>query len=205
MQINNAGEREHMRNGALKGGEAEGQVASGGMASDAEFFQIEPGDGIILVFEQRVVGAADVFKSSGPSAAGISHATIFHVPACDAGIFQGVAKMTGVSEIVFGAPEATVDEENDGMRAFSGGNARLDELVWVLAVRKAQIGLRWFLAENGFALHAEQYRTARLQDCVGGRFEQVQEIQTCSKLFARAYCGGRPLECEGAEDCAGGL
>jgi len=38
---------------------------------------------------------------------------------------------------------------------------------------------------------------------MGKGFEQAQ--MTCSKLFARVYCGGRALECEGAEDCAGGL
>jgi len=155
MQINYAGERQHMRNGTLKGGETESQVASGGVAGDAELFQIEPGDGIILVLAQSVVGAADVLKSSGPSTAGISYAAVFHVPGCDACIFQGVAKMTGVSEVVFGTPEAAVDEENDGMRALSGGKARVDELIRVLAVRKAQIGLGWFLGEDGFALHAK--------------------------------------------------
>jgi hypothetical protein len=125
------------------------------VAGDAELFQIEAGNGIILVFAQRSVGAADVLKSSGPSAAGISHATVFHVPGGDASIFQRVAKMTGVSEVVFGTPEAAVDEENDGMRALPGGKTRVDELIWVLAVRKAQIGLGWFLGEDGFALHAK--------------------------------------------------
>src|SRR5579859_54560 len=150
-----------MRNGALKGGEAESEVTSGRVAGDAELFQVEPGDGIVLMFAQCTVGAADVFKRSGPSAAGIAHATVFHVPGCDAGIFQRVAKMTGVSEVILGAPEAAVNEKDDGMRAFSGGEARVDELIWVLAVRKAQIGLGRFLAQDGFALHAEQYRTAQ--------------------------------------------
>lgn len=151
-----------MRNGALKSGEAESQMASGGVAGDAELFEIEPGNGIVLVFAQCVVSAANVFKRSGPSAAGISHATVLHVPGCDARVFQGMAKMTGISEIVFGAPIAAMDEKDDGMRAFSGGKARVDELIWVLAVSKTQIGLGRFLVENGFALHAKQYRTARL-------------------------------------------
>ena len=132
------------------------------MAGDAEFFQIEPGDRVILVFAQRVVGAADVFKRSGPSAAGISHATVFHIPGCDAGLLERVAKMSCVSEVVFRAPVAAVDEEDDGMWAFSRGKARVDELIGVLAVRKTQIGPRRFLFQNGFALHAKQYRTARL-------------------------------------------
>jgi hypothetical protein len=173
-----------MGNGSLKGGEAESEVASSGMAGDAELFQIEPGDGIILVLAQCVVGAADVFKRSGPSAAKVSHATIFHVPGCDAGIFQRVAKMAGVSKVVLGAPEAAVDEEDDGMRAFSGGESRVDELIWVLSVRKAQIGLGRFLAEDGFALHAEQYRTGLRKTAPATKIEQAQK--TCSKLNGRS-------------------
>jgi hypothetical protein len=70
-------------------------------------------------------------------------------------MFQRVAKMASMSEVVFGAPEAAVDEENDGMRAFSDGKARVDELIGVVAIRKAQVRLGWFLAEDGFALHAK--------------------------------------------------
>jgi len=114
------------------------------------------------VFAQGAVGAADVFKCSWPSAAGIAHATVFHVPGCDAGFRERVAKMSGIREIVFGAPVAAVDEEDDGMWAFSRGKARVDELIGVLAVRKTQIGPGRFLFQNGFALHAKQYRTARL-------------------------------------------
>lgn len=208
MQVYDAREREHMRNGPLKSGEAESEVASGGVAGDAEVVQVEPGDGIVFVLAQSVVGAADVFKRSRPAAAGISHATVLHIPGRDAGVFQRVAKMTGVSKVVFGAPETAVDKENDRMRAFSGGKACLDELIRVLPVRKAQIGFRRFLVEDSFALHAEQYRTARLQDFTDERFEQVQKCQfpkACSKLSGRVYWGGRPPECDGAEDCAGGL
>jgi hypothetical protein len=46
------------------------------------------------------------------------------------------------------------------MRAFSGGNANVDKLIWVLTVRETLIRLRWFLFQDGFTLHAEQYRTA---------------------------------------------
>jgi hypothetical protein len=96
-----------------------------------------------------------------------------------------------------------VDEENGGMRAFSGGKARVDELIGVLAIRKAQIGFGRFLAEDGFALHAEQYRTAHPQIFMDERFEQAK--RPARSWDGRVYWGGRPLECEGAEDCAGGL
>ena len=59
-----------------------------------------------------------------------------------------------------GAPVAAVDEKDDWVKAFSGGKTNINELIWVLPVRKAQIRTRWFLFQDGFTLHAEQYRTA---------------------------------------------
>ena len=149
-----------MRDGMLKRRETESEMASSGVSGDAEGFEIEPGNGISFVFAQCTVGATDIFKGSGPSAAGIADATVLNVPGCDAGLLERVAKVPGVSEIVFGAPVAAVDEEDDWMRAFSGGNANVNELIWVLAVRNAQIRPRRLLFQDGFTLHAMQYRTA---------------------------------------------
>jgi hypothetical protein len=39
-----------MRKRRLKGGKTESQMASGGVAGNAEFFEVEVGNGIILVF-----------------------------------------------------------------------------------------------------------------------------------------------------------
>ena len=130
------------------------------MSGDAELFEVEPGNGIIFVFAQRTVGAANVLKCSGPSAAGIAHATVLDVPGGDAGLLERVAKMSGVNQVVLGAPIAAVNKEDDRMRAISGGNTDVDELICVLAVREAEIGLGRFLFQDGFTLHAEQYRTA---------------------------------------------
>src|SRR5882724_5791641 len=110
--------------------------------------------------EQGVVGATDVPKCSGPAATGIPYATIFDVPGGDADCFQRGAKMPSISEIILGAPIAAVDEKDNGMRAFSRGKANVDELIRVLSVRKTQIGIGRFLFQDGFALHAKQYRTA---------------------------------------------
>ena len=159
-QVEHAGERKHMRYGALKRCETEREMATGGVSGDAELFEVEPRDGIIFMFAQCAIGAADILKCSGPSAAGIAHAPVLDVPGGDTGLLQGVAKMSGVSEIIFRAPIAAVNEEDDWMRAFSGRNADVNELIWVLAVREAQIGLRRFLFQDGFTLHAKQYRTA---------------------------------------------
>jgi hypothetical protein len=67
------------------------------VSGDAELFEIEPRDGIIFVFEQRAISAADVLKCSGPAAAGISHATVLDVPGCYASFFERVAKVSGIS------------------------------------------------------------------------------------------------------------
>ena|SRR5215831_12035499 len=149
-----------MRDGMLKRGEANSKVAAGGVPGDAKSFQVEPRDGIIFVLEQSTVGLADVLKCSGPCAAGIAHATVFNVPGCDAGFLEPVAKMSCISEVIFGAPVAAVNEEDNRMRTFACGKANVDKLIWILSVRKAQISLRRFLFQDGFALHAKQYRTA---------------------------------------------
>jgi hypothetical protein len=147
--------------GMLKRGEAKSQMAAGGVSGYAELFEVEPSDGIIFVLAQCAVGAADVLKCSGPSAAGIAHATIFDVPCGDAGLLERMARVSGVSEIVFRAPVTAVNKEHDWMRAFASGNANVDELIWVLAVRETQIRLGRFLFQDGFALHAKSIEQRR--------------------------------------------
>ena len=67
--------------------------------------------------------------------------------------------MSGVSQVILGAPVTAVNKEDDGIRAFARGKANIDKLIWVLAVREAQIRIGRFLFQNGFALHGEKYRT----------------------------------------------
>jgi hypothetical protein len=93
-------------------------MASGGVSGNAQPFKIELGNGIIFVFAQCMVSAADVFKCSRPSAAGIAYATVFDIPGGNTGLLQRVAKMSGVSEIVLRAPVAAVNKENDWMRSW---------------------------------------------------------------------------------------
>lgn len=149
-----------MRDGMLKRGETESEMAAGGVSGDADPLEVEPRDGIIFVFAQRTVGAADILKRSGPSAAGIAHAPVFDVPGGDAGLLERVAEMPGISEVVFRSPVTAVNKEDNWMRAFACGNANVDELIWVLAVRETLIRPGRFLFQDGFTLHAKQYRTA---------------------------------------------
>jgi hypothetical protein len=150
-----------MRDGVFKSGETKSQVATGGVSGDTEPFEIKSGEGVILVSVQCAVSAADILKCARPSAAWIADATVFDVPCGNAGFFQRVTKMSGISEIVLGAPIAAVNEKDTGMRAYARGKANVNELIGVRAVRETQIRLWWFLLENGFALHREQYKTAR--------------------------------------------
>jgi hypothetical protein len=158
-----------MRDGMLKRGEAERKVAAGGVSGDAELFEIKFGERIIFVREQCAIGAANVLKRAGPSAAGIAHAAVFDVPSRDAGFFERVAKMSSVSQVVFGTPVAAVNEEDDRMRAFARGKTNVNKLIWVLPVRKAQIRIRRFLFQDGFTLHAMQYKTAARNSDAGLR------------------------------------
>ena len=42
------------------------------------------------------------------------------------------------------------------MRAFSGRQANVHKLIWVLTISKTYVRFRWFLVEDGFALHASE-------------------------------------------------
>src|SRR5689334_103866 len=159
-KVQHACKREDASYRTLKRGKTYGQVPSGRVSSDAESLKVEFGNGIVLVFEQGMVSAANVLKRPWPAAAGISHATVFHIPCGNTEFLQGIAEMPGVSEVVFGAPVAPMNEENHWVRSFSCGNPYVRKLIRVLPVGKAQIGVGWFFAENSFALHGKKYRTA---------------------------------------------
>src|SRR5262245_32223694 len=76
----------------------------------------------------------DVVESPGPAAPGIPDAPVLDIPGGEAGSRQGSAQMTCVLEIVRRAPESAVDEDDDGMGAFSLRQAQIAELEHVLPV-----------------------------------------------------------------------
>jgi hypothetical protein len=64
--------------------------------------------------------------------------------------------MSGISQIIFGAPVTAVNEKNNGMRIFAlCGKSHLDKLVWVWAICQPLIGIRRFCAENVLAWHRQ--------------------------------------------------
>jgi hypothetical protein len=204
-KVEHTGESERSRYRSLECGEAQSKVASGGVSGHAEPLEVEPGEEIILVYVQSTVSAADVLKGARPAATRISYTAILHVPGCDAGFFQRMAKMAGIGEIVFRAPVAAVNKEDHGMRSISRRYSHVNKLIGVLAVRKAQIGVGRLLAENGFALHARQYRTAPLtsadRELVKAKIEQAE--MACPRIGTTKFYFGRPgalSECDGAED-----
>src|SRR5215472_16184125 len=132
-----------MLNRGLKGSQANCQLSTCRVAGDAKAFQIEPRERVLLVSIEQAIRAAKVFKSTRPSTASIAHTTVLYVPACDAGLLQCIAEMAGISEIIFRAPIAAMNEENNWMGPFSRGQAHVDKLVFILSVLKPQIGIRW--------------------------------------------------------------
>jgi len=111
--------------------------------------------------------------------------------------------MPSVSEIVFGAPVTAMDEKNYGMRPFSSRNTYVRKLIRVLPVGKAQIGVRWLLAENSFALHGKKYRTAARRKHSAKKRSGRPEGPARDYLNRIFYFGREaPLfECDGADDC----
>ena len=58
----------------------------------------------------------DILKGSGPPATPVSEAAIFDIPGGDPFTGKGRTEMSGVAQIVPGAPEPAVDEDDQGMR-----------------------------------------------------------------------------------------
>src|SRR2546423_8427139 len=100
-----------------------------------------------------MVSSADIFEGSRPAAAWITNSTIFNVPGCEPGFGQGCAQMTSVGQIIFGTPVAAVNKKHHWMRALPCWNSQINKLIRIWAVRNPQIGFRWLLGKDGFALH----------------------------------------------------
>src|SRR5712672_2962849 len=97
-------------------------------------------DGILLrKRRQEAIRGLNVAKRTGPATAGIPDATVFDVQRRDASSSEGGAEVAGVDEIVLSAPEATVEDENQGIRSRSHGNAQIRKVVRIFAVEHAGI------------------------------------------------------------------
>ena len=127
-------------------GEAKSELSAGGVAHHQDFCRVE----VVALCDLREVpkSVADVFEGAGPTSAGVADATVFDVPGGEACGGQGSAEMSGVGEIVPGAPEASMDVHHHREWAFSFGQAKLGKLIGVGAVGEASVGGRWREGED---------------------------------------------------------
>src|SRR5882762_7360741 len=115
----------------------EGEVSAGRMSDHDHACCI---DGILLRKRlQEAIRGLNVAKRTGPATAGIPDAAVFDVQGRDASSGEAGAKMAGVDELVLSAPEATLEDQNQGTRARSPGNAQIRKLVRIFAVGDAGI------------------------------------------------------------------
>jgi len=160
-----------------------------------------------LVRPQSVVRAADIFKRAGPSAARIADAPVLNIPCGHSVFFERIAEVACIGKIVPGPPKAAVNEEHNGMRAFPRGHTDIDELIWVLAVRQSQIGVRRFLIQCIFARHEEQYRTTLMPRLHQRGATQGSSRRCLPELNSKelpCYLGELPEACaDDPELCAG--
>src|ERR1700736_1860710 len=89
---------------------------------------------VVGVLQEEVVGAANVGEGVGPCAAFVAHAAIFKVGGGDAFAGERRAEVTGVVEVVLGAPKASMDINDCGMRPLRLRKTKVSELVRIGAV-----------------------------------------------------------------------
>ena len=83
-QIEDPGQRKCMRNGFFKRSQAQSEMASGRVSSDAQALEVKLTGRPGLFCLQQMIGAANVLKSSRPAAARITDTPVFNIPGCNA-------------------------------------------------------------------------------------------------------------------------
>src|SRR5437764_7153985 len=105
--------------------------------------------------------------------------------------------MTSVGQIVFGPPVAAMNKKHHWMRALACRNSHINKLIRILPVRNPQIGFRWFLGEDRFALHGSSIssKSTALQSLRRNRNSSSESnlMALISYIFALADYSGRPL------------
>ncbi len=142
-QINDPSQRDDASDGRLVSREAERQLASGRVPhhDDSSRVQVVP----LCILQKKLVGRTNVCEGSGPAAAFISHAAIFKVGRRQPFRGKSGTQVTGVVEIVFRAPVASMDVDDQSRQWLAllfGGQTQIEKLVWVRAVSEAGIRRR---------------------------------------------------------------
>jgi hypothetical protein len=93
---------------------------------------------------------ADVGERPRPSAAFVADATILQIKRGETGFAQSVAQVSGMSEIIFRAPKAAVQIQQNRVNTLPRRKTNLDKLRGIATVGLALIGWRRRLSEDVF-------------------------------------------------------
>src|SRR5271165_6401339 len=99
------------------------------------------------------VCSANVFEGAGPASGRVADAAVLDVPGGNSFGSQRGAEVSGVGQIVFGAPVASMDRHHYRERAFGFGKANVSELIGIGPIRETGIGWGWWESENIFGGH----------------------------------------------------
>src|ERR1700751_3030925 len=146
LQVNHAGKAHGSCDRRLVSGKAERELASNRMTHDEDF----PGIEIVALrnLRQKPVSIHDVLERSGPGSSRLAEAAIFQLPCGHTFPAQRGTEMTGVKQIVFGAPEASMDVHGDGKRSLACRESKISELAGIGAVGQTNISRRWLERED---------------------------------------------------------
>ncbi len=118
-------------------GEAQRQLASSGVAHHDYLRGVQ--FGALGDLGDVAVTVADILEGARPAAARVAHTAILHVPGRESFGSESGAEVSGVIQIVFGTPEATVNVHDYGERATGFWNPQFGELIWIGSVGQASV------------------------------------------------------------------
>src|SRR2546422_3797985 len=79
--------------------------------------------------QSKMISApGDILQGSGPTAAGVSNPPVLDTPRCQTCVGQRRAKVTDIFQVIQGAPESAMDNNDDGMQSCIPGKAEIPEL-----------------------------------------------------------------------------
>lgn len=113
-------------------------MSSGRMAKDGCPGVIKAGVGRCCL-DDVASCEADVLKGPRPTAARVANPPIFYVARDYSLGGEGGAEMPDVRQIILGLPKATMDNEEEGERAFTIGKPKLGELIGIIAIRDPRV------------------------------------------------------------------
>src|SRR5215467_13623701 len=111
LEIHDARQRNHSRDTRFMRGQTEPELAPRGVAHHNDSARIKMVLGSVL--RQKLICRSDIFKRAGPRSAFVSDTAIFKICGRNRLTGEGRAEMSAMIEIVFRAPESSVNVDNE--------------------------------------------------------------------------------------------